>query len=137
MSNTDKPGNEDDKIIHLPDRQPSVSRKISDRHIEIIEEESVIPVDSVDYLVLADAKLQAHQGEILIVDTRDVVLQTLREAGHLRDEQIEIDPETGDYFIRADDGQLMEWKEYASYVVRKRLQEEADKRRKGSSQEAD
>ena len=124
-----------DKVIYLSDGRHSGSQQGARKPaIEIIEEESVIPVD---HLFLADAKLKAHQGEILIADTRDVVLQAIREAGHLRDEQIEIDPETGEYFIRADDGQLMKWKDYASYVVRKRLQEETDRHQEGSSQEAD
>ncbi|MBN2096682.1 hypothetical protein JW752_04810 [Candidatus Peregrinibacteria bacterium] len=135
MAVHDKKQGQTDGVIPFPDDRRSAPRQCLGRPaIEIVEEESVIPVDS---LSLADARLQLHQGEILITTIRDDALEVLKEAGHLRDEQVEIDPETGDCFILADDGERMELAKYIKYVGQKRLEEETDKHRKRVSEETD
>jgi len=134
MSNPDKPDNEDDKAIHLPEQ-----RQVSGRHIEIVEEESVIPVSSIHNLTLADAKLQAHQADILAASARDGILQALKDIGLLRDEQVEINSDTGDCLIKANNGERMSLGEYMRFVREERIEEEARKyrERKENSQDTD
>ncbi len=136
MADQEKPGDKGE-VIYLPDNRCPLSDQDSDRPFtKISEADSVVPTDD---FFLAKAERHLREADLIIRDihnrTLDIVKEIGKEIGHLEEDQIEFESETGHYFIKADNGKRMTLREYLKYIVEEHIDEEIAKRKGKSIQD--